>query len=380
VPTTYDVFAEIIEHAPCKARDLPFKTPVYAHLQTLIEKGLITKTDGNYFSLKNAKTQALFKIIKYCLKNGLDYNTFLSKNMSLVVQELFTHAPNLRPERLQANKENTLLMNYLEENQFVLLVKKRPRRGIILNHQVFMELFELNEQKNRFETTPYMVVEEEVLSIKTSPTTAFDDNVYQFLSGSAQLEGSTVTIGETRDLILNDIYPDKPKKDVQMVKNLNEAMHYVLEHVDEDLTTDHLRELNKIVLFSLHRNAGKYKTTHNKIQGNPAFKTADPRQVPGLLQTYCENVQHIKTRDACAEQLGYIHNELQHIHPFSDGNSRTTRMVLNWLLLKNKLPLLVIKMGCFDEYMNLTKLSKKRDDRKLTQLFHHLLVHESIKT
>jgi Fic family protein len=298
--------------------------------------------------------------------------------MPLVIEELFTHAPDLRPKILQANKENTLLMNYLEENQFVLLVKKRPRRGIVLNHQLFKELFELNEQKERFETTSYLDIMKDVLRIKTSPTNAFDDNVYQFLSGSAQLEGSAVTIGETRDLILNDIYPEKPKKDVQMVKNLNEAMHYILEHLEEEITTQHIQELNKIVMFSLHRNAGKYKTTHNKIQGNPAFKTADPRQVLSMMRTYSNNVQHIKNKEQCAEQLGYIHNELQHIHPFSDGNSRTTRMVLNWLLLKNKLPLLVIKMGCFDEYMTLTKLSKKRDDRKLTQLFHHLLVHESI--
>lgn len=378
MPTTYDVFAEIIEHAPCKAKDLPFKRPVYAQLQTLTNKGLITKTDGTYLPVKNAKTQVLFKIIKYCLKNGLNYNRFLSKKMPLVVKELFTHAPNLRPKILQANKENTLLMNYLEENQFVLLVKKRPRRGIVLNHHLFNELFELNEQKERFETTPYLYIKKEVLSIKTSQTNAFDDNIYEFLSGSAQLEGSTITIGETRDLILNDIYPEKPKKDVQMVKNLNEAIHYILEHLNEEITTKQIRELNKLVLFSLHRNAGEYKTTQNKIQGNPAFKTADPRHVPSMMQAYCKNVQRIQNKEQCAEQLGYIHNELQHIHPFSDGNSRTTRMVLNWLLLKNRFPLLVIKMGCFDEYMTLTKLSKKRDDRKLTHLFHHLLVHESI--
>ncbi|MBU1199146.1 MAG: hypothetical protein KKF46_06690 [Nanoarchaeota archaeon] len=53
-------------------------------------------------------------------------------------------------------------------------------------------------------------------------------------------------------------------------------------------------------------------------------------------------------------------------------------MVLNWILLKHRVPLLVIRMGCFDEYMNLTKLAKKRNDEKLTQLFYHLLLHESL--
>jgi fido (protein-threonine AMPylation protein) len=369
MPTKYDVFAEIIEHAPCKAMDLPFTTPVYAHIRALLEEGMIRKDGLNYVPLKNDRTQTHFNIIKYCLKNGLNYNRFLSKNMPTIIEELFKHAPNLRPKRLQGNMENTVLMKYLEENQFVLLVQKRPRQGIVLKHQLFQYILDLHGKKIIIKTANYINVEKDVLAISIDPVNPFSEEVFQFLSGSAQLEGSTVTPGETRELILNDIYPDKPKKDIQMVKNLNEAMHYVLEHLEEKITVGHVKELNKLVMFGLHRNAGKYKTTHNKIQGNPAFKTAQPSQVSPLMDAYCTALHKITTKDACLEQSGYVHNELQHIHPFSDGNSRTTRMVLNWILLQHKLPLLVIKMGCFDEYMQLTKLGKMRDDKKLTKLF-----------
>jgi len=179
-------------------------------------------------------------------------------------------------------------------------------------------------------------------------------------------------------MIMNDIYPDKPKKDIQMVRNLNEAMHYILENLQAEITVECIKELNKLVMFSMHRNAGKYKTTHNKIQGNPDFKTAHPSKVPILMENYCEIIQKITNKKDCLEKAGYIHNEIQHTHPFSDGNSRTTRMILNWMLLKHKIPLLVIKMGCFDEYMGLTKLSKKRDDDKLGRLFNHILIHENL--
>ncbi|MFH1917049.1 MAG: Fic family protein [Nanoarchaeota archaeon] len=378
MPTKYDVFAEIIEHAPCKAMDLPFTTPVYAHIRALLQEGMIRKDDLNYVPIKNDRTQKLFNIIKYCLKNGLDYNRFLSRNMPTILEELFKHTPNLRPKRLQANKENTALMKYLEENQFVLLLSKRPRQGILLGHQLFQYVLRLHNQKIIIKTTHYVDIEKDVLAISIDPVNPFSDEVFQFLSGSAQLEGSTVTPGETRELILNDIYPDKPKKDIQMVKNLNEAMHYVLETLEEKITVEHIKELNKLVMFGLHRNAGKYKTTHNKIQGNPAFKTAQPREVSHLMDAYCTALHKITSKEECLEHIGYVHNELQHIHPFSDGNSRTTRMVLNWMLLQHKLPLLVIKMGCFDEYMHLTKLGKTRDDKKLTKLFQHILLHEHL--
>jgi len=377
MPTKYDVFAKLIEYAPCTANDLNFSTRIYNHLDLLINEGIIKKNKTQYIPIKNKKSQAIFSIIKYCLKNGLDYNIILSKNTPLVVSELFKSTPNLRPKILQSNKENTQLMNYFEKNQFILLVKNRPKQGIILRHQLFEQINNLHGNIKQH-TKKYLDVAQYVYIIKGDNINPFDNKVFAFLSGSAQLEGSTVTIGETRDLLVNNIYPDKPKLDIQMVKNLNEALHYVLDHLHNDITETHIKELNKVVLFSLHRNAGKYKVTQNKIQGNPSFKTAIPKLVPSLVLKYCEELNKVNGKEICLDKLGYIHNEIQHIHPFSDGNSRTTRMILNWMLLKHHCPLLVLKMGCFDEYMSLTKLSKIRDDDKLTQLFHHVLLHEKL--
>ena len=95
------------------------------------------------------------------------------------------------------------------------------------------------------------------------------------------------------------------------------------------------------------------------------------------MNNYCSEIKKINSKN-CLDKLGWIHNEFQKIHPFADGNSRTTRMILNWFMIKNSFPLIVLKMGSFDEYMNLTKLSKKRDDDELTQLFWNILVHEEI--
>jgi len=377
MPTKYDVFAKIIEHAPCKANDLQFKTPVYKHLQALRLTGWIKVVNKSYIPINNTTTILSFKIIKYCITNGLDYNKFFSKNISLVLKELAIHTPNLRPIKLKANKENTTILQYLEQNQFILLIKKKPRRGIIFNHQLINYIFELNQIKIPIHTK-YTPIITDLLKIKTNILNPFDDSIFQFLSGSAQLEGSTITAGETKDIIIKDIYPDKPQKDIQMIKNLNEAMHHVIEHLDENITPEHIMELNKLTMFSMHRNAGKYKITHNKIQGNPDFKTAYPKDVPILMQKYCDNLKKIINKEQCLNQLGQIHNDLHRIHPFSDGNSRTTRMVLNWMLLKHNLPLLVLKMGCFDEYMSLTKLSKTRDDNTLTELFQHLILHEHL--
>jgi fido (protein-threonine AMPylation protein) len=378
MPTKYDVYAKFIEHAPCKANDLDFNTPIYSHIKFLLSEKLIKKEGVNYIPIKNKKSQKIFEIIKYCLKNGLNYNLILSRNVPNIISKLFKYSPNMRPKSLRSNKENVQIMNYLENNQFMLIVKRKPRRGIILKHKLLENIFELNNINNQLKTPNYINLKNEVKNIKSESQNPFNKNIFEFLSGSAQLEGSTITAGETMDLIINDIYPDKPKKDIQMVKNLNEALNYIFENLYEDIDEDRIKEINKIVLFGLHRNAGKYKISPNKIQGNPSFKTAHPKKVSKLMNNYCNNLKKFDSKNIILEYLGYIHNELQQIHPFSDGNSRTTRMIINWVMMKNKLPLIVIKMGCFDEYMKLTKLSINRNDQKLTKLFHHIIIHENL--
>lgn len=378
MPTKYDVFAKLIELAPCTAKDLLFKVPVYSHLNGLVRLRWIKKTKQGFVPIKNDETQSAFKIIKYCIKNGLDFNIFFSKNVGIIVKTLFETAPSLRPKILKGNKDSVGFLNYLERNQFILVAKKKPRRGLVLEHQIFNNVLILHKIKEKFKTSKYLNLYKEVIKLKGNPINPFDDNVFSFLSGSAQLEGGTITAGETRELLINDIYPDKSQKDIQMVKNLNEAMHYILDNLNQEITSSHIKKLNELVLFSLHRNGGKYKKTHNKIQGNSRFKTAKPSEVFSFMEKYCVELQNISDKDTCLKKLGYIHNQIQHIHPFSDGNSRTTRMILNWMLLKHNLPLLVIKMGCFDEYMILTKLSNERDDEKLKNLFYHILIHESL--
>ncbi len=375
MPTKYDVFAKLIEKSPCKIKDLDFENQVYSHIKSLTSMGWVKKVNKKYIPIKNKKTQLAFSIIKFSLNHGLDYNIFFSKNLSEIIEELIKNTPYLRPKKLKGNRRNIEILNYLENNQFILLNNLRPKEGILLRHELLENVLKFNDKTIDIQNN-YLDISDEVLNIDVDPINPYDKHIFSFLSGSAQLEGSTVTEGETRDIILKDIYPDKPKKEVQMVKNLNEAMHYIFNNLDKEISENDIKKINELVLFSHHRNAGNYKKNNNRIQGNPSFKTARPIKVPLFIENYLEEINSISSRKECLSKLGFIHNELQRIHPFSDGNSRTTRMVLNWMLLKFNLPFLVIKMGAFDTYMNLTKLSDKRDDNKLKRLFEHLMLHE----
>ena len=378
MPTTYDVFAKIIEKAPCNIKDLDFNSPVYMHISKLEALGWIQKKNNLLLPIKNKETTIRFQIIKYCLNHGLNHNIFFKKSMKLIINHLPSSLPELRPKALKDKKEVYDIIRYLEDNQFVLKYSSKPALGRMLSHQIFDNLCELYGLELKIKPIEQINFIPKILKLKTEPINPFQKEIFSFLTGSAQLEGSTITEGDTEELLLHDIYPDKPAKDIQMVKNLNEALKYVLNNKDSDITPEKIKEINRHAMFSLHANAGEYKKNQNKIQGNPSFKTASPEEVPILMQEFCNSIRDITAKEDCLKKLGGIHNNLQRIHPFSDGNSRTTRMLLNWVLIKHDLPIIVLKMGSFNEYMSLTKLSNKRDDASLNNLFLEVLTHENL--
>ncbi|MDP3990382.1 MAG: Fic family protein [archaeon] len=378
MPTKYDVFATLIEKAPCRIKSLEFKTPIYYHISEMEKEGWVQNKRNLLTPVKNEITLPIFRIIKYCLNHGLDYNILFTKSMGRILKILPKSIPDLRPKMLSNNKEINRVLVYLEKNQFILKYARKPARGRLLQHQILGYLSSLYHLTIDIKKPKQIGLTQKILQIKTKPLNPFEEKVFAFLAGSVQLEGSTITEGDTRELLVKDIYPDKPAKDIQMVKNLNEALKYVLNNVESEINQEAIKEINRLIMFSLHTHAGKYKLTQNKIQGNPSFKTARPSEVLQLMQEFCRIVETIDSREGCLTLLGKLHNDLQRIHPFADGNSRTTRLILNWVLLKHDLPIVVLKMGSFDEYMSLTKLSGKRDDTLLNQLLLELIVHEEL--
>ncbi len=69
----------------------------------------------------------------------------------------------------------------------------------------------------------------------------------------------------------------------------------------------------------------------------------------------------------------YFHNEFQRIHPFIDGNSRISRLLMLHILRSNDIPVLDLPIGYLDLYLDLTKRSKTRDDEALRRIIEEII-------
>ena len=134
-----------------------------------------------------------------------------------------------------------------------------------------------------------------------------------------------------------------------------------------------------IAMRNVPKIAGKIRTDEVYIKGNPDFKITKAenikRELDALFEKYDEFVR--KEKSSIREILNfavYFHNEFQHIHPFADGNSRTTRLITFHLLQSRGIPIFDIPFGLLDEYMGYTKGSKKREDEKLLQTLQKVIL------
>jgi Fic family protein len=142
---------------------------------------------------------------------------------------------------------------------------------------------------------------------------------------------------------------------------------------------DTILSFHQAAMNTLTYGAGMIRKQNVKIRGNPHFKTIEWQLVPKMLDELFKKIEQMgtlkkKTAVQIVEEASFVHNEFQRIHPFVDGNSRTSRAIFVKYLIQNGFPLIRIPIGFSDQYMMQTKMSEKRDDKKFGLLMKQIVL------
>jgi Fic family protein len=182
---------------------------------------------------------------------------------------------------------------------------------------------------------------------------------------SNHLEGNSLTFGETKTLLLYGITAQgKPLKDHIEMTGHNEALNWVLDIVKGErvLTETFVRELHELLLKEPYEvdaitpdgkptkrmiSVGKYKSVpnHVKTQTGEIHYFATPEETPAkmeeLVNWYREQLEREDANPIFIAAL--FHHRFINIHPFDDGNGRTGRLLMNFILMKFGFPPAIIK-------------------------------------
>ncbi|MCA1032874.1 Fic family protein [Bacillus timonensis] len=162
------------------------------------------------------------------------------------------------------------------------------------------------------------------------------------------IEGNTLTINETKIVLEGITVGGKTLREHLEVLNHRDAIKYVEEIVQkgEPLSEFQIKNLHRLILKGIDDEyAGVYRDQQVFISGAKHIPPA-----PFLIKEKMEQLLHWYNQ-AVTKKLhpvargAMLHALFVGVHPFIDGNGRTSRLLLNLELMKDGFPPIVIKMG-----------------------------------
>ncbi len=229
-----------------------------------------------------------------------------------------------------------------------------------------------------------------------------EDKVFQKLKldwnyNSNAIEGNKLNYGETVAFLMHGITAKgKTLKDHLDIKGHNEAINFLLSLVkeDRDISESDIRGLHKMILVEEYDSNAKtldgqqtnkrvklgvYKTTPNSVETRTGemHYYASPEETPALMADlmnwYNENKTNNEIHPLVLASL--FHFKFVAIHPFDDGNGRLARILMNLILLRNNLPVVVVKNEDKQNYYGVLAQADSNQFIPLTEYMSDLLQH-----
>ena len=357
---------------------------IHRYLRELAKENLLIKKKGGFQAEVSKKSELLYSLILYCIKNGINYNLILDRNfaqfISLSLQRDEVNSKNINLNSRTAKK----YLDILDKYGLILIVSEKPLRAkifynILLNnlliyfgykHSVIAESSKSYMPEIKKELGIYRKLKKKDEAKYQKIVSEFE---ISFNYHSLSLQGNPITLPDTIKILKDKIIPANLKTiDVEEVKNYQEAMFQMLKDTNKrkPLNLQIVLDYHKIAMRHKSYIAGSIRKIPVHIKGNLNFKVTPPEEIKKELEKLFDKYnKFIKRKNVPLEEIlkfaVYFHNEFQHIHPFEDGNSRTTRLITFHLLQSLDIPIFDIPFGLLDEYLSYTKGSKTREDKKL---------------
>jgi len=199
---------------------------------------------------------------------------------------------------------------------------------------------------------------------------------------SNALEGNSLTETETKVVIEDGItIGGKPLKDHYEAMGHSEAFSLLYKLAKKKTITEKdILDLHHLFYYRIDESrAGKYRKEKVLITGT-SFVPPPPSAVAGLMKKFVGAIPLLQKKCHPIEFAALLHKELVTIHPFTDGNGRTARLLMNLVLLQTGYVITIIPPVVRNEFItSLKKAQTGVKDNKPFINFISSMVYESMK-
>lgn len=204
--------------------------------------------------------------------------------------------------------------------------------------------------------------------------------VNNYIYHSVAIEGNTLSLSETSNLIEKGITAGgKSIREHNEVLGLKDAYDYMLQHAKKKtvINSDFIMDMHRILMEKVDLSlAGRFKTERNRA-GNTLFP--DPYKAKILYEKMCEKYSDLAYIGSLSPiHLGAkLHYDFVSIHPFTDGNGRMARLLLEYVLRRNDYPGFVISVKQRNDYIESLSQAQQKQD---STIFEYFIISEATKS
>ena len=170
--------------------------------------------------------------------------------------------------------------------------------------------------------------------------------VLQWTYHSNAIEGNTLTLKETKVALEGVTIGGKTLREHFEVINHRDAIVFVEELVQQQVPLSEwvIKQIHQLVLKNVDdQHAGRYRHLNVLIAG-ATHRPPDALQVVTQMQAFIEAYQTTAQALHPVARAAWVHAEFVKIHPFVDGNGRTSRLLMNLELMKAGFPAAVLSV------------------------------------
>lgn len=218
-----------------------------------------------------------------------------------------------------------------------------------------------------------MINELNILDCLKNSKSYFEDFISRSTYHSNAIEGSTLSFAETYALLFDNTYSTIEQANVKEIYeaiNHKYALNMVIERVEKEIYNideDFLTKINQTINHNIMY-VGGYRLGRIRIRGS-AKEFPLPNELPAVMDGYLDKYNRLFNSNFNMADIARMHQDYQNINPYPDGNGRTGRLMIDYILLSaNQAPVVIP----FEQRRIYLTLMEDNDVNGLAEMFEEL--------
>lgn len=207
---------------------------------------------------------------------------------------------------------------------------------------------------------------------KLSKQEIYKNFIIEFAYNTASIEGNTIKLEEARKLLDEGLTPkDRTLREIYDLQNTEKVFISLLEE-KKSLNHELIVNIHKRLLENIDPRIGYRNHDVRVIKAN--FKSTPAPYVKTDMDLLLEWYEQSKNYLHPLVLAAIFHHKFEKIHPFMDGNGRVGRMILNFILISNNYPPLIIHRKKREKYLQALRNADPSDLTKADRNHYQKLI------